>query len=128
MPQDEQATSNQRGYRLLGILDVQKTPCAREAVLHGAIASSAVGLLHFLATSHVKRSFDVGAGGFLLATFASWCYCRAGNARQRAQQRIIRRGIENKMVYQGTPVDPTRPLKAHEPPRDPSDEIVADGK
>lgn len=40
-----------QGFRLLGILDVQKTPCAREAILHGAGGSLAVGLLHFLATS-----------------------------------------------------------------------------
>ncbi|XP_061546958.1 cytochrome c oxidase assembly protein COX20, mitochondrial [Phycodurus eques] len=103
---EEEETSKQKGYRLLGILDVQKTPCAREAVLHGAGASLAAGLLHFLATSRVKRSFDVGAGGFLLTTFASWCYCRVSNARQRAQQRIVRRGIENKLLYQGTGADP----------------------
>ncbi|XP_019715844.1 cytochrome c oxidase assembly protein COX20, mitochondrial [Hippocampus comes] len=106
--EDEQGTSTQKGYRLLGILDVQKTPCAREAVLHGAGASLAAGLLHFLATSRVKRSFDVGAGGFLLATLASWCYCRASNARQRAQQRMIQHGMKNKIIYQGTPADPAR--------------------
>lgn len=40
-----------QGFRLLGILDVQNTPCARDAILHGAGGSLAVGLLHFLATS-----------------------------------------------------------------------------
>lgn len=40
-----------QSYKLLGILDVQNTPCAREAVLHGAGGSVAAGLLHFLATS-----------------------------------------------------------------------------
>lgn len=40
-----------KGFKLMGILDIQKTPCAREALLHGAGGSVAVGLLHFLATS-----------------------------------------------------------------------------
>ncbi|XP_077585248.1 cytochrome c oxidase assembly protein COX20, mitochondrial [Stigmatopora nigra] len=112
----EGETSHEKGYRLLGILDVQKTPCAREAVLHGAAASSAAGLLHFLATSRVRRSFDVGAGGFLLATFASWCYCRASNARERARQKVIRHGIKNKMVYQGTDADPANAASPASPP------------
>lgn len=40
-----------QGVRLLGILDVGKTPCAREAILHGAGGSAVAGLVHFLATS-----------------------------------------------------------------------------
>lgn len=40
-----------QGFKLLGILDVQNTPCARDAILHGAGGSLAAGLLHFLATS-----------------------------------------------------------------------------
>lgn len=40
-----------QGVKLLGILDVEKTPCAREAVLHGAGGSAVAGLGHFLATS-----------------------------------------------------------------------------
>lgn len=40
-----------QGFRLLGILDVQNVPCARDAILHGAGGSLAAGLLHFLATS-----------------------------------------------------------------------------
>ncbi|XP_057704393.1 cytochrome c oxidase assembly protein COX20, mitochondrial isoform X2 [Corythoichthys intestinalis] len=102
----EEETSNEKSYRLLGILDVQKTPCAREAVLQGAGASLAAGLLHFLATSRLKRSFHVGAGGFVLGTLASWCYCRWSYARLRAQQRIFRQGIQNQMIYQGTAADP----------------------
>lgn len=40
-----------QGFRLLGILDVKNTPCARDAILHGAGGSLAIGLLHFLSTS-----------------------------------------------------------------------------
>lgn len=46
-----------QGFKLLGFLDVQNTPCARDAILHGAGGSLAAGLLHFLATSqfHLRR-------------------------------------------------------------------------
>lgn len=40
-----------QGFRLLGILDIGNTPCAREAILHGAGGSLTIGLLHFLSTS-----------------------------------------------------------------------------
>lgn len=40
-----------QGFRLLGILDVKNTPCARDAILYGAGGSTAIGLLHFLSTS-----------------------------------------------------------------------------
>lgn len=43
--------SLRQGFKLLGFLDVQNTPCARDAILHGAGGSLAAGLLHFLATS-----------------------------------------------------------------------------
>lgn len=40
-----------QSFRLLGILDVKNTPCARDAILYGAGGSFAIGLLHFLSTS-----------------------------------------------------------------------------
>ncbi|XP_023250420.1 cytochrome c oxidase protein 20 homolog [Seriola lalandi dorsalis] len=103
----EEQESKNKGFRLLGILDVQKTPCAREAILHGAGGSLAAGLLHFLTTSRVKRSFDIGFAGFMLTTLGSWFYCRMNNAKIRVQQRIIQDGIKNKVVYEGSGLDPT---------------------
>lgn len=100
--------SSSKGFRLLGILDVQNTPCARDAILHGAGGSLAAGLLHFLATSRVRRSFDVGFAGFMLTTLGSWFYCRMNNAQLRAQQRMIQAGIKNKVVYEGTTLDPLK--------------------
>ncbi|KAG7262987.1 hypothetical protein CRUP_001027 [Coryphaenoides rupestris] len=103
---------SEKGFRLLGILDVQ-TPCAREAVLHGAGGSIIAGLLHFLATSRVRRSFDVGFAGFMLTTLGSWSYCRASRAWMRAQQRAVKEGMKNKVIYQGTSYDP----ETQTPPR-----------
>ncbi|XP_077351744.1 cytochrome c oxidase assembly protein COX20, mitochondrial [Festucalex cinctus] len=108
MSKEEDESSTKKGYRLLGILDVQNTPCAREAVLNGAGASVAAGLLHFLFTSRVRRSYDVGMGGFLLGTLASWCCCRYNRAKLLVQQRIIQQGIKNRLIYQGSPADPQK--------------------
>ncbi|XP_067241544.1 cytochrome c oxidase assembly protein COX20, mitochondrial [Chanodichthys erythropterus] len=94
--------------KVQSILDIQNTPCARESILHGSGGSLVAGLVHFLATSRVKRSFDVGVAGFMLTTLGSWFYCRYNNAKLRVQQRIIQDGIKNKVMYEGTSLDPTR--------------------
>ncbi|XP_070697195.1 cytochrome c oxidase assembly protein COX20, mitochondrial [Pempheris klunzingeri] len=103
----EEDETKKKGFRLLGILDIQNTPCARDSILHGAGGSAAAGLLHFLATSRVKRSFDIGLAGFMLTTLGSWFYCRWNNARLRVQQRIIQDGMKKKLMYEGTALDPT---------------------
>ncbi|XP_065146867.1 cytochrome c oxidase assembly protein COX20, mitochondrial isoform X1 [Paramisgurnus dabryanus] len=101
-------SDKRQGMKFLGILDIQNTPCARESILHGAGGSVVAGLIHFLATSRVKRSFDVGVAGFMLSTLGSWLYCRYDNAKLRVQQRVIQDGIKNKVIYEGTTLDPTR--------------------
>lgn len=111
---EEEKTKN-KGFRLLGFLDVQSIPCSREAILHGAGGSLAAGLLHFLATSRVKRSFDVGFAGFMVTTLGSWFYCRYNNAKLRVQQRMIQGGMQNKLVYEGTALDPTKKPAAETP-------------
>ncbi|KAM9477477.1 cytochrome c oxidase assembly protein COX20, mitochondrial [Clarias gariepinus] len=105
---EQETDSKTQEVKLLGILDVGKTPCAREAILHGAGGSVVAALGHFLATSRVKRSFHVGMAGFMLTTLGSWFYCRYNNAKLRVQQRMIQEGIKNKVVYEGTSHDPTR--------------------
>ncbi|KAG8000321.1 Cytochrome c oxidase protein 20-like protein [Nibea albiflora] len=99
---------SEKGFKLLGILDVQNTLCARDAILHGAGGSVTAGLLHFLVTSRVRRSCHVGFAGFMLTTLGSWFYCRLNNAKLRVQQRMIQDGIKNKIVYEGTVLDPTQ--------------------
>ncbi|KAI7805548.1 putative cytochrome c oxidase protein 20-like protein [Triplophysa rosa] len=104
-------TKNKTQLPLMGILDIQNTPCARNSILHGAGGSIVAGLVHFLVTSRVKRSFDVGVTGFMLTTLGSWFYCRYNNAKLRVQQRVIQEGIKNKVIYEGTNLDPTRKTK-----------------
>nr|XP_033794598.1 cytochrome c oxidase assembly protein COX20, mitochondrial [Geotrypetes seraphini]XP_033794599.1 cytochrome c oxidase assembly protein COX20, mitochondrial [Geotrypetes seraphini]XP_033794600.1 cytochrome c oxidase assembly protein COX20, mitochondrial [Geotrypetes seraphini]XP_033794601.1 cytochrome c oxidase assembly protein COX20, mitochondrial [Geotrypetes seraphini]XP_033794602.1 cytochrome c oxidase assembly protein COX20, mitochondrial [Geotrypetes seraphini] len=98
-------------FKLLGILDVKKVPCARESVLYGAAGSVVAGLGHFLATSKVRRSCDFGVGGFLLTTLGCWLYCRYNHAKLRLQQKMIRKGMKNKILYEGTSLDPDRRQK-----------------
>ncbi|XP_030052324.1 cytochrome c oxidase assembly protein COX20, mitochondrial isoform X2 [Microcaecilia unicolor] len=100
-------------FKLLGILDVKKVPCARESVLYGAAGSLVAGLGHFLATSKVRRSCDVGVGGFLLTTLGCWIYCRYNNAKLRLQQKMVREGIRNKILYEGSSLDPERRQKGN---------------
>ncbi|XP_073194387.1 cytochrome c oxidase assembly protein COX20, mitochondrial isoform X1 [Lepidochelys kempii] len=95
-------------FKLLGILDVQNIPCARESILYGSLGSLVVGLGHFLATSRVRRSFDFGMGGFVLTTLGCWIYCRYNRAKLRIQQRIIQEGMRNKILYESSVFDPER--------------------
>uniref|UniRef100_A0A8D0C2D4 Cytochrome c oxidase assembly protein COX20, mitochondrial n=1 Tax=Salvator merianae TaxID=96440 RepID=A0A8D0C2D4_SALMN len=91
-------TNFAESFKLLGILDVQKTPCARESVLYGSLGAVAVGLGHFLATSRVRRSCDFGVGGFILTTLGVWFYCRYNKAKLRIQQKKIQESLRNKIV------------------------------
>ncbi|CAM2111424.1 cytochrome c oxidase assembly protein COX20, mitochondrial isoform X1 [Caretta caretta] len=99
---------SEQTFKLLGILDVQNIPCARESILYGSLGSLVVGLGHFLATSRVRRSFDFGMGGFVLTTLGCWIYCRYNHAKLRIQQRIIQEGMRNKILYESSVFDPER--------------------
>ncbi|XP_023586674.1 cytochrome c oxidase protein 20 homolog isoform X1 [Trichechus manatus latirostris] len=123
-------------FKLLGILDVENIPCARDSVLYGSLGSVVAGLGHFLLTSEytfyfcvltffsrwsnynydsyhyltgrIRRSCDVGVGGFILVTLGCWLHCRYNYAKLRIQERIAREGIKNKILYESTHLDPQR--------------------
>ncbi|XP_053768281.1 cytochrome c oxidase assembly protein COX20, mitochondrial isoform X2 [Desmodus rotundus] len=56
----------------------------------------------------IRRSCDVGAGGFIVVTLGYWFHCRYNYAKQRIQERIVREGIKNKILYESTDLDPER--------------------
>lgn len=95
-------------FKLLGILNVENTPCARESILHGSLGSVVAGFGHFLRTSRIRRSCDVAVGGFILVTLGCWFHCRYNYAKLRIQGRIAREGIKNKILYESTHLDPER--------------------
>ncbi|XP_062911538.1 cytochrome c oxidase assembly protein COX20, mitochondrial [Mobula hypostoma] len=97
-----------KSFKLLGILDVQNIPCARDSVLYGSAGAVIAGFGHFLATSRIKRSFDFGVGSFLVTTLGTWVFCRYQNAKLRIQNRMVQEGVKNKVIYEGTQVGPTR--------------------
>ncbi|KAG9483972.1 cytochrome c oxidase assembly protein COX20, mitochondrial [Eleutherodactylus coqui] len=104
---EEGSEREEKSFRLLWILDVQKIPCARESVLYGSVGSLVIGVGNFLATSRVRRSCDLAVGGFLLSTLGSWLYCRYNYAKLKIQQRIVQDGLKKKMIYEGSSLDPT---------------------
>ncbi|KAM5164086.1 cytochrome c oxidase assembly protein COX20, mitochondrial isoform 2-T2 [Mantella aurantiaca] len=95
-----------KSFKLLWILDVKKTPCARESVLYGSVGSLMVGVGNFLATSRVKRSCDLAVGGFILTTLSFWMYCRYNHAKLKIQQKMVQEGIKKQLIYEGSALDP----------------------
>nr|XP_020040934.1 proline-rich protein 2 isoform X2 [Castor canadensis] len=67
-------------FKLLGILDVENIPCARDSLLYGSLGSVVAGLGHFLLTSRIRRSCDVGVGGFILVTLGCWSALNTGSS------------------------------------------------
>ncbi|XP_054856073.1 cytochrome c oxidase assembly protein COX20, mitochondrial [Eublepharis macularius] len=108
MAGEEAPRDPKKSFKLLGILDVGTIPCARESVLYGSLGALTLGLGHFLATSRVRRSCHLGAGGFILTTLGCWFYCRYNNAKLRIQQRMIQEGMRNKVWFEGTQFDPEK--------------------
>uniref|UniRef100_A0A8D2FCL8 Cytochrome c oxidase assembly protein COX20, mitochondrial n=1 Tax=Theropithecus gelada TaxID=9565 RepID=A0A8D2FCL8_THEGE len=104
----EPARSAFPAFKLLGFLDVENTPCARDSILYGSLGSVVAGFGHFLFTSRIKRSCDVGVGGFILVTLGCWFHCRYNYAKQRIRERIAREEIKKKILYEGTHLDPER--------------------
>ncbi|XP_037842018.1 cytochrome c oxidase assembly protein COX20, mitochondrial isoform X2 [Chlorocebus sabaeus] len=89
-----------KAFKLRGFLDVQNIPCARDSILYGSLGSVVAGFGHFLFTSRIKRSCDVGVGGFILVTLGCWFHCRYNYAKQRIRQRIAREEIKKKILYE----------------------------
>ncbi|XP_033916936.1 cytochrome c oxidase assembly protein COX20, mitochondrial [Melopsittacus undulatus] len=97
-----------KSFKLLGFLDVQSVPCSRESVLYGSVGSLVTGLGYFLATSRVRRSCDFAVGGFICTTLGYWFYCRYNLAQQRIRQRMLKEAVRNKILYEGSHLDPAR--------------------
>ncbi|XP_063162210.1 cytochrome c oxidase assembly protein COX20, mitochondrial [Candoia aspera] len=103
----EKDTENSKKSFLQEMLEIHKVPCARQSFLYGILGGLGVGLGHFLATSKVRRSYNLGIGGFFVTTLGCWFYCRYNNAKLRFQQRMIQEAIKNKILFEGTQLDPT---------------------
>ncbi|XP_040406515.1 cytochrome c oxidase assembly protein COX20, mitochondrial [Cygnus olor] len=97
-----------KSFKLLGFLDVKNVPCARESVLYGSVGSLVLGLGHFLATSRVKRSCDFAVGGFICTMLGYWFYCRYNLAKHRIRQRMLKEGMRNKILFEGSSFDPEK--------------------
>ncbi|XP_078000709.1 cytochrome c oxidase assembly protein COX20, mitochondrial-like isoform X2 [Glandiceps talaboti] len=67
-----------------------KVPCSRTAFLSGIGGGLIGGFAHFMFTSRVKRSADVGMISFTAFTLGSWLYCRYDRAKKRQAQKKIK--------------------------------------
>ena len=72
------------------------------------VSQSRLQCLWFLSTGRIRRSCDVGVGGFILVTLGCWFHCRYNYAKLRIQERLAREGIKNKILYESTHLDPAR--------------------
>ncbi|NXI18508.1 COX20 protein, partial [Irena cyanogastra] len=97
-----------KSFKLLGFLDVKNVPCARESVLYGSLGSLVMGLGHFLATSRVRRSCDVAVGSYICTMLGYWFYCRYNLAQQRIRQRMLKEGMRNRILFEGSYLDPEK--------------------
>uniref|UniRef100_A0A674GKK7 Cytochrome c oxidase assembly protein COX20, mitochondrial n=2 Tax=Taeniopygia guttata TaxID=59729 RepID=A0A674GKK7_TAEGU len=98
----------EKSFKLLGFLDVKNIPCARDSVLYGSLGSLVMGLGHFLATSRVRRSCDVAVGSYICTMLGYWFYCRYNLAQQRIRQRMLKEGMKNRMLFEGSYLDPEK--------------------
>ncbi|OWK60076.1 cytochrome c oxidase assembly protein COX20, mitochondrial [Lonchura striata] len=98
----------EKPFKLLGFLDVKNIPCARDSVLYGSLGSLVMGLGHFLATSRVRRSCDVAVGSYICTMLGYWFYCRYNLAQQRIRQRMLKEGMKNRMLFEGSYLDPEK--------------------
>uniref|UniRef100_A0A673SNV2 Cytochrome c oxidase assembly protein COX20, mitochondrial n=1 Tax=Suricata suricatta TaxID=37032 RepID=A0A673SNV2_SURSU len=95
-------------FKLLGILYVKSIPFAGDSILYVSLGSAVACLGHFLLTSTIRRSCDVGVGGFILLALGCWFHHKYKYTRQKIEERIAREGIKNKILYESTHLDPER--------------------
>ncbi|XP_036279027.1 cytochrome c oxidase assembly protein COX20, mitochondrial-like [Pipistrellus kuhlii] len=82
-------------------LSRSQAPAGPHGCFAGALGAQA-------AEGRIRRSCDVGVGGFIVVTLGYWLHCRYNYAKQRIQERITREGIKNKILYESTHLDPER--------------------
>ncbi|XP_070259671.1 cytochrome c oxidase assembly protein COX20, mitochondrial-like [Myotis yumanensis] len=53
----------------------------------------------------IRRSCDVGVGGFIIVTLGYWFHCWYNYAKLRIQEKITREGIKNNISNKSTHLD-----------------------
>uniref|UniRef100_U3KAH0 Cytochrome c oxidase assembly protein COX20, mitochondrial n=1 Tax=Ficedula albicollis TaxID=59894 RepID=U3KAH0_FICAL len=62
----------------------------------------------FFLSGRVRRSYDVAVGGFICTMLGYWFYCRFNLAQQRIRQRMLQEGMKNRILYEGSYLDPEK--------------------
>uniref|UniRef100_UPI00358E6165 cytochrome c oxidase assembly protein COX20, mitochondrial-like n=1 Tax=Myxine glutinosa TaxID=7769 RepID=UPI00358E6165 len=114
---ENQTEEKTKGFRLFWFLDIN-TPCVRECVLTGFAGAVLAGIGYFVATSRVRRSYDVTMGSFVAVGLGTWFYCRYERAKLLSQQTQFQEAGRSKMLYEGTIYDPAMKSPKETPPKD----------
>ncbi|XP_064622828.1 cytochrome c oxidase assembly protein COX20, mitochondrial-like [Lineus longissimus] len=93
--------SQLKSLKLFG-LDYGKVPCMKQSLLTGIGSGLGIGIVSFLMTSNPRRATNYGFGSYIAITMGTWIYCRYRWSQQRFQARMLKKGIENKLLYEGT--------------------------
>ncbi|XP_038033371.1 cytochrome c oxidase assembly protein COX20, mitochondrial isoform X3 [Anas platyrhynchos] len=63
---------------------------------------------HIFVSGRVKRSCDFAVGGFICTMLGYWFYCRYILAKHRIRQRMLKEGMRNKILFEGSSFDPEK--------------------
>eukprot|EP01134_Creolimax_fragrantissima_P000784 CFRG0784T1 len=73
-----------------------KTPCARDAMLVGIGSGTVVGTARFLAAGKVMSSCNLGVAAWIVASCATWEYCRYNYIKEKEQAREMVKKMINR--------------------------------
>ncbi|XP_071080264.1 cytochrome c oxidase assembly protein COX20, mitochondrial-like [Haliotis cracherodii] len=85
--------------------NIAEIPCFRKSFLVGISSGLGGGIAYFLLTSNTRRAPHVAFGSYFLATLATWAHCRYNWSANRFKQRQLQKGLEMKVMYEGTEIE-----------------------
>lgn len=86
---DSSDTEKEPGF----VKRVMLIPCMRNSLMYGISGGLGVGLAHFLFTSNVSRSTNLGMGSYIFVLLGTWSYCRYQLALERAESYKLQKAM-----------------------------------
>ncbi|XP_046577583.1 cytochrome c oxidase assembly protein COX20, mitochondrial-like [Haliotis rubra] len=85
--------------------NIAEIPCFRKSFLVGISSGLGGGIIYFLLTSNTRKAPHVAFGTYFLGTLGTWAYCRYNWSATRFKQRQLQKGLEMKVMYEGTDLE-----------------------
>ncbi|KAK3870209.1 hypothetical protein Pcinc_024536 [Petrolisthes cinctipes] len=86
---------------------LSEIPCFRNTFLYSISSGLGAGLVHFLATSNVRRSGHVAMASYGCVTLSYWVYCRYNFSQQKFKMAQLQSALQKQAVYEGTDMENT---------------------